>query len=136
MSIAEALTELHSGEWVLEGEPTNEEEFNASFRVIIGTDSSGSSILSSNVSDFQVDWSTLSEKSNQIENDRPAKDIRAQRNDILATVVDPIVTNPLRWADMTAEKQDEWASYRTALLDITDQDGFPHDITWPTKPTS
>ena len=63
-----------------------------------------------------------------------AAQVRAERDNILATVVDPIVSNPLRWADMTAEKQAEWSSYRTALLDITDQAGFPHDITWPTKP--
>jgi len=62
--------------------------------------------------------------------------VRMERDNILSTVVDPIVSNPLRWADMTSEKQAEWASYRTALLDITDQDGFPHDITWPTKPAS
>ena len=65
-----------------------------------------------------------------------AAHVRMERDNILSTVVDPIVSNPLRWADMTSEKQAEWASYRTALLDITDQDGFPHDITWPTKPTS
>jgi hypothetical protein len=63
-----------------------------------------------------------------------AAEVRAERDNILATVVDPIVSNPLRWADMTAEKQAEWSAYRTALLDITDQTGFPHDITWPTKP--
>ena len=37
--------------------------------------------------------------------------------------------------DMTSEQQTAWAAYRTALLDITDQAGFPHNITWPTKPT-
>ena len=63
-----------------------------------------------------------------------AAQVRAERDNILATVVDPIVTNPLRWADLTSEKQAEWSAYRTALLDITDQAGFPHDITWPTKP--
>ena len=63
-----------------------------------------------------------------------AAQVRAERDNILATVVDPIVSNPLRWADMTVEKQAEWSAYRTALLDITDQAGFPHDITWPTKP--
>ena len=26
------------------------------------------------------------------------------------------------------------AAYRQALRDITDQAGFPTDITWPTKP--
>ena len=28
----------------------------------------------------------------------------------------------------------EQAAYRQALRDITDQDGFPTNITWPTKP--
>jgi len=27
-----------------------------------------------------------------------------------------------------------WLDYRQALRDITGQDGFPHTITWPTKP--
>lgn len=63
-----------------------------------------------------------------------AASVRAKRDDILTTVVDPIVSNNLRWAEMTPEKQAEWSAYRTALLDITDQAGFPHDITWPTKP--
>ena len=63
-----------------------------------------------------------------------AAQVRTERDNILATVVDPIVSNNLRWAEMTAEKQAEWSAYRTALLDITDQAGFPTDITWPTKP--
>ena len=28
----------------------------------------------------------------------------------------------------------EWASYRQALRDITDQTGFPYSVVWPTKP--
>ena len=60
--------------------------------------------------------------------------VRAQRDFILATEVDPIVSNPLRWADLTTEQQNAWSAYRTALLDITDQAGFPHSVTWPTKP--
>lgn len=28
----------------------------------------------------------------------------------------------------------EMAAYRQALRDVTDQEGFPFDITWPTKP--
>jgi hypothetical protein len=63
-----------------------------------------------------------------------AAQVRAHRDRILAREVDPIVSNPLRWAGMTADKQAEWSAYRTALLDITEQSGFPHDITWPTKP--
>ena len=63
-----------------------------------------------------------------------AASVRGQRDYLLATEVDPIVSNPLRWADMTTEEQNAWAAYRTALLDISDQAGFPNDITWPTKP--
>ena len=27
-----------------------------------------------------------------------------------------------------------WATYRTELRDITEQAGFPHDVTWPAEP--
>ncbi len=63
-----------------------------------------------------------------------ATHVRFERDAILATVVDPIVSNPLRWSDMTAEKQGEWSAYRTSLLNITEQDGFPHNVTWPIQP--
>jgi hypothetical protein len=66
--------------------------------------------------------------------DRQAALVRFQRDAVLSTEVDPIVSNPLRWADMTTEQQNAWSQYRTDLLNITDQDGFPHDVTWPTKP--
>jgi len=60
--------------------------------------------------------------------------VRIKRDSILLTEVDPLVTNPLRWADLTAEKQAEWAVYRTALLNIPQQEGFPLNVEWPTKP--
>jgi hypothetical protein len=63
-----------------------------------------------------------------------AEAVRAERDYKLAYEVDPIVSNQLRWADLTAEKQAEWAAYRRALLDITEQSGFPHDLVWPVKP--
>lgn len=63
-----------------------------------------------------------------------AVDIRAQRDRILVTAVDPLVSNPLRWADLTAEKQQAWADYRLALLDIPQQAGFPANVIWPVKP--
>ena len=71
------------------------------------------------------DFSTVEEK---------ASDIRAYRNHLLSDSVDPIVCNPLRWADMSADQQNAWSQYRTDLLNITDQDGFPQSVTWPIKP--
>lgn len=29
-----------------------------------------------------------------------------------------------------------WSDYRQALRDITSQPGFPHNVTWPTEPTT
>ena len=63
-----------------------------------------------------------------------AAGVRHQRDWLLQNEVDPIVSNPLRWADMTAEQQSAWSQYRTDLLNITDQAGFPHNVIWPTKP--
>ena len=59
---------------------------------------------------------------------------RAERDSILQTEVDPLVTNPLRWGELTEAKQAEWATYRTDLLNVPQQAGFPNTINWPTKP--
>lgn len=61
--------------------------------------------------------------------------LRAQRNTKLVVEVDSLVTNPLRWAELTDAKQAEWTQYRTDLLDLPAQAGFPNTVTWPTKPT-
>jgi len=65
---------------------------------------------------------------------RAAEAVREERDNILTTVVDPLVSNNLRWAELTSDKQAEWATYRTALLDVPQQAGFPTDITWPNAP--
>tara|TARA_R110002153_G_scaffold213436_1_gene365988 strand:- start:30 stop:320 length:291 start_codon:yes stop_codon:yes gene_type:complete len=59
---------------------------------------------------------------------------REERNNLLSSEVDPIVSNALRWNDMTDAKRTEWTNYRQALLDVPAQAGFPNTITWPTKP--
>jgi hypothetical protein len=38
------------------------------------------------------------------------------------------------WATSDRTMTAEQTAYRQALRDITDQAGFPTDITWPTKP--
>ena len=63
-----------------------------------------------------------------------AEGARMMRNELLVTEVDPIVTNPLRWAELSTEQQQDWTDYRTALLNVPQQVGFPNAITWPTKP--
>ena len=65
---------------------------------------------------------------------RLASQQRSVRDGKLQSEVDSIVSNPLRWADLTTEKQNEWAQYRTDLLNVPQQSGFPNTISWPTKP--
>jgi hypothetical protein len=63
-----------------------------------------------------------------------AQTIRAERDMKLSTEVDPIAGNALRWAALDDAAQASWAAYRQALLDVPQQAGFPHDVTWPTRP--
>jgi hypothetical protein len=50
---------------------------------------------------------------------------RETRNYKLQNEVDPIVSNPLRWADLSPEQQQAYSNYRRALLDITEDPEFP-----------
>ena len=62
-----------------------------------------------------------------------ASEVRADRDGRL-TEVDAIAGNALRWAALDTDTQAAWSTYRQALLDVPQQSGFPHDITWPTNP--
>ena len=59
--------------------------------------------------------------------DRAAERVRAERSRILAetdyfALTDNTLSNAMR-------------QYRKDLRDITAQAGFPHNVTWPTKPS-
>ena len=77
-------------------------------------------------------------KMNELIQANPMKMLRMERDRLLKQEVDPIVSNNLRWNDMTTEKQTEWANYRTALLDLpsnqTPVDDDLSNIIFPTKP--
>lgn len=57
----------------------------------------------------------------------------AKRNQLLADGPDRV--NPMWWLSMTTAEQSEVSSYRQALLDITNQFGYPIDIEWPEIPS-
>jgi hypothetical protein len=59
-----------------------------------------------------------------------AKSVRAERDRLLAETDWIVVMN----AEKGTPVPTEWATYRQALRDITNQQGFPHTINWPTKP--
>lgn len=65
--------------------------------------------------------------------DVPATE-RLARNyrNVLLGLVDKI--NPVWWASLSTTQQTAVSEFRSALLDVPQQSGFPSDITWPTKP--
>jgi hypothetical protein len=61
-------------------------------------------------------------------------EVREIRDLLLVDNVDPKVANHLRWADMSSSQQNVWSQYRTDLLNVPQQAGFPANVTWPTPP--
>lgn len=43
--------------------------------------------------------------------------------------------NPVWYASLTADQQQDLATYRQQLLDVPQQSGFPNTVEWPAKPT-
>tara|TARA_R110002126_G_scaffold57859_2_gene153119 strand:- start:921 stop:1385 length:465 start_codon:yes stop_codon:yes gene_type:complete len=56
-----------------------------------------------------------------------AVNVRRSRNDLLTKC------DWTQIADSTADKP-AWATYRQALRDVTTQEGFPWNVTWPEQP--
>lgn len=78
---------------------------------------------------YYFDWTT-DQWVAEVDNSAEAQ--RSRRDQLLAEV-DKV--NPIWYASLTAEQQQQLQTYRQALLDITDQVGFPTAIEWPAKPT-
>ena len=125
-SIAEALTELGITEWVLRGEPKNEEEFNEMFRKVTGADANGSAIESSNQADWGTDWNAVYTKLVALQAAEPLKLLREERNRKIAETD--------WWASSDLTMSAERTAYRQALRDITDTYTSLDDVVWPTKP--
>lgn len=132
-SISEALSALNITEWTMTGEPTTEEEFNAQFKKVTGVDSNGTGILSSDPDDFGVTWSQVSAKKTELTNAEPMKELRRQRDALLAE------TDFYALSDVTMSS--EMQTYRQALRDLPDgasptlTDGVLGNVTFPTKPS-
>ena len=59
-------------------------------------------------------------------NEEAATAVRAERDKLIASC------DWMGMSDVTMSA--EWATYRQALRDVTAQEGFPLDVTYPTKP--
>ena len=66
-TVGDTLVALNISEWQLDGEPTNETEFNAQFKKIMSVDSDGTPVLSSDVNDFGVTWQQITDKQQELQ---------------------------------------------------------------------
>jgi len=78
---------------------------------------------------YNFNWQT---KQWDLNLDLTTQNIRFYRNNLLSTI-DRV--NPVWYASLTVQQQQELITYRQALLDVPQQSGFPTDISWPAKPT-
>ena len=127
VTVADAISALIPDEqWVLRGEPTTEDEFNAMFRRIIGEDDNGSAIESDNPHNWGVSWTTVSAKKAELDAAEPMKLLRAERNRRIAETD--------WWASSDLTMSTERTAYRQALRDITKSYSSLDDVVWPVKP--
>jgi hypothetical protein len=126
--VSQALQELGITEWVLRGEPTNSVEFASMFTKVIGTTENNTAILSDNSADWPegLDWDAVEAKMNELTAAEPMKELRAERDRLIAATD--------WWASSDITMTAEQTAYRQALRDITDSATSLDDVTWPTAP--
>jgi hypothetical protein len=74
----------------------------------------------------------LTTKTWSLDNTQTANSVRQQRNGLLSAV-DRV--NPVWYSALTQEQQQQLIAYRSALLAVPQQSGFPTEIEWPSKPS-
>ena len=119
-----ALSSLGIQEWVLHGEPTNEETFEQCFGKVTGVDANGTGIVSHDPEDFGVTWDEVVAETEKLKAEAPMKALRAKRDSLLAETD--------WWASSDITMGDEHKAYRQALRDITK--GSAKKASLPVKP--
>ena len=135
-TIAQALTSLGVTEWVLRGEPTNEEEFNQMFRKVTGADENGSAIESADPKDWGVNYAQVAGEKTLLQSREPMRLLRVERDRLLAE------TDWMGNSDVTMSSA--WKTYRQELRDLPansdpklDSNGGldMSSVKFPTKPS-
>jgi hypothetical protein len=82
--------------------------------------------------EWVMTWEITSASSEEIAErlERKSIEVRQYRNQYLSDS-DWVVT---RAKETGTNIPTAWKNYRQALRDITSQEGFPHEVVWPTKP--
>tara|TARA_R110002126_G_scaffold88737_1_gene212497 strand:- start:125 stop:505 length:381 start_codon:yes stop_codon:yes gene_type:complete len=86
-----------------------------------------------------INADNVTAKAKELSDAHPMVMLRMARDKLLKDVVDPVISNPLLWASLSSDKQGEWTTYRSALLDLpanqTADDDSLSNINFPTQPS-
>ena len=138
--IGQAVTALGIENFVLDGEPTNETEFNSSFKKIVGA-KGDEAVMSSDPSSFGVTWEQVKTKYDELVSAQPLKLLREERNKLIAATD----WTQLKDIDLDIIRERNWKNYRQALRDLPTKsnpklnsigDLDMSSVTWPDKPSS
>ena len=131
----DALKEMNLGNFILYGNPQNEEDFIRMYKKQLGKDENKNAILSSDPSDFGVTWSQVEAKKLELQAAEPMRMLRAERDELIAA------TDWRATVDYPGSDQAAWLTYRQALRDLPanstpslDDNGQLTGVTWPIKP--
>ena len=129
-TVSEAILALDPDcEFVLYGEPTSAQSFDLFFRLVVGVDDNGTSILESDPKVWQdngITWALVDRELTNLNNAEPLKLLREERNRRIAETD--------WWASSDLTMSTERKTYRQALRDITKTYSSLDDVVWPDKP--
>jgi hypothetical protein len=123
--VSEALAALGLINYKLEGNPTNEAEFNTCFTKIVGADENEVAIESTDPADFGVTWAEVVAKMEALVTEKPLAELRAER--------DRRIAETDWWVLPDRTPTQAQLDYRQALRDITKYSSLD-DVIWPEKP--
>jgi hypothetical protein len=126
--IDKAIKALGVDEFVIDGNPSNEAEFLAMFKKVVGEDADGVAIISSDPQDFGVTWQQIQEIMPTVLADFKMEMLRAERNERLAA------SDWSQSPDIPEATRILWQPYRQALRDVPQNYTSLDDVIWPTKP--
>lgn len=138
--IGQAVTALGIENFVLDGEPTNETEFNSSFKKIVGA-KGDEAVMSSDPTTFGVTWEQVKTKYDELVSAEPLKLLREERDKRLAETD----WTQLKDIDLDIIRERNWKNYRQKLRDLPSKnipklnsngDLDMSSVDWPTKPSS
>ena len=138
--IGQAVTALGIENFVLDGEPTNETEFNSSFKKIVGA-KGDEAVMSSDPSSFGVTWEQVKTKYDELVSAEPFNLLRQERNELIAATD----WTQLKDIDLDIIRERNWKNYRQALRDLPSKSTPKLDsngnldmtsVSWPDKPSS